>query len=127
MSTPSTPHDDHTRPVSDERRYLARQALARRYGLDPADIQGTSPDQMDRHARILARQQPTGYPPAVVAAYVDYARRHPGQPIPAHWPEAARAASMAAHPAGTGRHPELTAADGTPEKPLPTEHPTDHA
>lgn len=88
MSTPSTPHDDHTRPVSDERRYLARQALARRYGLDPADIQGTSPDQMDRHARILART-----------------------------------AAMRRHPAGK----QLTAADGTPEKPLPTERPTDHA
>lgn len=47
-----------------------------------------------------------GYSQAVVAAFVDFARRGPNRPIPAHWPA-------------------LVAADGTTEDPLPAETPED--
>ena len=69
------------------------------------------------------RRRP-GYSAAVVAAFVRGALDR-GNTIPADYPDHARAASMAAHPAGKRRPPELTAADGTEEPPLPTTEPED--
>lgn len=55
------------------------------------------------------------YPRRTVEAFVTYARRDPeNRPIPRDWP-----AYLA-----TAR-PELTAADGTLEQPLPTTEPED--
>lgn len=68
------------------------------------------------------------YPAKTVAAFLAYAGRHPEAILPAHWRTDEprdegrhELPDRAVHPAG-GRRPglELTAADGTPEAPLPT-------